>query len=107
MLEYYNETKGGVNTINQLREAYTVARKTNRWPIKIFYFLLDVAAINSWVIFNKNKPRPADAVERRTYLRELVLLLIRPHTIVRLQIQQTPHATKKKLKQFSTLKMKK
>nr|CAH7769240.1 unnamed protein product [Callosobruchus chinensis] len=42
----YNATKGAVDTMDQMCSAYSVARITRRWPLVIFYALLDIAGIN-------------------------------------------------------------
>lgn len=47
---YYNKSKGGTDTFDQLCHAYTVARKTNRWPLRVFYGILDQAAVNAKIL---------------------------------------------------------
>ena len=34
---YYNETKGGVDTLDQLVHEYPCKRKTTRWPFALFH----------------------------------------------------------------------
>ena len=46
----YNATKSGVDTVDQLARSYTVKHKTHRWPRAIFYNLIDLSAINSYII---------------------------------------------------------
>jgi hypothetical protein len=41
---FYNQTKGGVDIVNQMLSNYSVARKTNRWPLNCFLESAD----NSW-----------------------------------------------------------
>lgn len=50
----YNATKGGVDTVDKMCETYNCARRTNRWPMVIFYSLMNVAGINSYIIFGLN-----------------------------------------------------
>lgn len=38
-ITYYNETKGGVDTVDQLRGNYTVARYSCRWPLTVFFII--------------------------------------------------------------------
>ena len=52
MIVDYNSTKGGVDTVDKLCAGYDVARNTRRWPMVIFYALLNVAGINSMVIYH-------------------------------------------------------
>lgn len=52
----YNASKGGVGTVDKMCETYNVARGTNRWPMVIFYSVMNVAGINSYVIYVHNNP---------------------------------------------------
>jgi len=52
----YNRTKGGVDTVDQLCHRYTVTRPTRRWPMCVFYGMLDIAAVNSLIVFLYNNP---------------------------------------------------
>lgn len=48
---FYNKTKGGVDTLDQLCHAYTVQRRTNRWPFAFFMNLINVAGVAANVIY--------------------------------------------------------
>jgi len=52
----YNSAKGVVDTFDQLVSSYTCARRTNRWPMLLFCFLLDTAGVNAFVAFNITNP---------------------------------------------------
>uniref|UniRef100_A0A915ENP4 PiggyBac transposable element-derived protein domain-containing protein n=1 Tax=Ditylenchus dipsaci TaxID=166011 RepID=A0A915ENP4_9BILA len=52
----YNATKGGVDTLDQMVRTYSTKRKTCRWPMVIFYNMLDIAAVNAFVIWSKINP---------------------------------------------------
>ncbi|GFS26369.1 PiggyBac transposable element-derived protein 4 [Elysia marginata] len=56
MVMSYNATKGGVDSMDQMCHALTTKRKTNRWPMLLFYNLLDLASIASLVIWRKLNP---------------------------------------------------
>ncbi|KAJ4450371.1 hypothetical protein ANN_01792 [Periplaneta americana] len=78
---YYNDTKGGVDTVDQMVRKYSTKRATRRWPVSIFYTLVDIAALNGYTTFilnfpdwNKKKPN-----QRRLYLHELGLKLVTPY----------------------------
>jgi hypothetical protein len=47
---FYNSTKFGVDVINQMARNYSVKAGSRRWPIQIWYNVLDLAAINSWIL---------------------------------------------------------
>ena len=46
---FYNQEKGGVDSHDQMRSLYTTARKTNRWPMRLFYGIIDSAALNAFL----------------------------------------------------------
>ncbi|KAJ8966737.1 hypothetical protein NQ314_003334 [Rhamnusium bicolor] len=46
----YNQTKCGVDVVDKLCASYNCSRNTRRWPMVIFYTLLNIAGINSQVI---------------------------------------------------------
>lgn len=54
MITFYNATKSGVDTVDQLCSTYNVARKTNRWPMVILYSMINVAAINAQIVYHAN-----------------------------------------------------
>ena len=37
IIQFYNSTKGGVDTIDQLCGNYSVTRRTRRWPLCVFF----------------------------------------------------------------------
>jgi len=51
MIMFYNKTKGSTDTFNQLAKTYTTARVTNRWPMRLFYGMLDQARINAFILY--------------------------------------------------------
>ena len=53
---FYNHEKGGVDSQDQMCSLYTTAKKTNRWPMRLFYGIIDSAALNTFVIFTENVP---------------------------------------------------
>jgi len=38
----YNETKAGVDTMDQMTRTYSCKRKTRRWPLVVFYNIVDI-----------------------------------------------------------------
>lgn len=80
MVEFYNETKGGVDTLDQMCSIASCSRKTRRWPLCNFYGMLNIAFVNSYVIYVTNtieaKKKP---LSRREYLKALHHKLIEPH----------------------------
>lgn len=52
---FYNQTKGGVDEVDKKAKMYSVSRKNNRWPLTLFFRLLDIAGINAMVILRANR----------------------------------------------------
>ncbi len=47
----YNKNKGGVDNLDKLTATYTCQRMTRRWPIVVFYSILDVSAYNAFMLW--------------------------------------------------------
>ena len=73
-----------VDTFDQMCSNYSVARISSRWPMRIFYGMLDQSGVNSNIIYNLNPN--FDSMVRKDFLRELGFDLIKPHLRTRLQI---------------------
>lgn len=97
ILQFYNHTKGGVDLIDQQRNEYTVARPTNRWPLKIFFNILDIAGINAFTVLQKNKLENEAIKQRRNFIKKLSKALVFDHVKRRLKIQQTPFELEQKI----------
>lgn len=95
----YNNTKGGVDVVDRLCANYNVARNTRRWPMVIFYSILNLAGINSFVVFCSNNPNSTQ--KRRGFLRTLALELIKPHLSVRSNLQTIPRTLRNRLQEIS------
>ncbi|XP_048860681.1 piggyBac transposable element-derived protein 4-like [Brienomyrus brachyistius] len=76
----YNETKGGVDTMNQLVSLYSCKRRTSRWVTALFYKILDISAHNAQVVWKEINPswKAEKKTRRRQFLQELGEALISP-----------------------------
>lgn len=74
IITFYNATKGGVDTVDELCATYNVARNTRRWPMVIFYYLMNLAGINSQIIHASNNQNVQ--IIRRKYLKQLAVGLV-------------------------------
>lgn len=50
---YYNSTKYGVDVLDQMARKYSVKASSRRWPLQVFYNILDLAAINAWILYKE------------------------------------------------------
>lgn len=76
----YNATKGGVDTFDQMNRIYTCKRKTNRWPVTLFYNMLDVGALAAYRIFQLSNPAWCTSSNtRKLFLKSLATELADAH----------------------------
>ncbi|CAK1596514.1 unnamed protein product [Parnassius mnemosyne] len=72
IIMYYNQTKGGVDTFDQMCSSMSCSRKTNRWPMSMFYGILNIAFVNSYVIYCHNiLAKNEKPLNRRGYMKKL------------------------------------
>lgn len=73
----YNKNKAGVDTMDQMLGTYTCKRGTKRWPLAMFYNIVDVAALASFIAYNDLNPSQKSD-RRRSFLYKLVQQLATP-----------------------------
>lgn len=72
IINFYNQTKGGVDVMDQTLQEYTTQRQTRRWPMAFFYNIIDVSAFASHIIYYGNNPTARYTTTRRkNFLRQL------------------------------------
>lgn len=88
----YNATKGGVENLDKLLSCYSCQRRTLRWPLVIFFDILDVSAFNAFVIWVAVNPewKQNKLQRRRFFLEELGKALVTPHIQRRQHVPKTP-----------------
>ncbi|XP_044761190.1 piggyBac transposable element-derived protein 1-like [Coccinella septempunctata] len=57
MIAFYREIMGGVDLADQMSGLYELDRKSTKWWKKIFYRLMMMAAVNSWIIYCQLKKK--------------------------------------------------
>ena len=81
---FYNETKGGVDSLDQLVHSYMTKRKNRRWPLCFFHNLLDVAGVAAFILWTSKNPNWEG---RKLHKRRLFLELLSDQ-LVEGEIQQ-------------------
>lgn len=71
---WYNKTKGGVDTIDRMLASYSVRRFCPRWPMIVFYNMLDISLINAFALYK----RIFSETKRRNFLNQISTLLCKP-----------------------------
>lgn len=88
IISFYNSSKGGVDSMDEKCTKYSCARRSRRWPLVIFYRILDIAAANSFIL---SKYPSSD---RLKFMKNLAKSLVTPHLQRRHAIQQLSHELK-------------
>lgn len=86
MISFYNMTKVGVDLVDQICQHNNVARNTRRWPMVIFYDLLNIASINALCIYKAHHPE--EKLKRTDFLQSLAWQMVKPQIIRRATIPQ-------------------
>ncbi|CAF1561714.1 unnamed protein product [Adineta ricciae] len=88
---HYNDTKGGVDHMNQMVQTYSCKRTTKRWPITFFFNILDIDPLAAFLTSTTKTPQWNEKknYRRRLFLIELGYDLIQSHLDRR---RQQPHA---------------
>lgn len=96
----YNSNKGGVDTVDKMCATYSVNRRCRRYPLVIFFQILNISGINSQVLYNAahvDNPQKF----RRVFLKNLSISLMKPFLIERSYMQNLPMDIKNFLRKFS------
>lgn len=81
---FYNSTKGGVDSMDQKCANYSSNRRSRRWPLSVFYMLVNISAANSYILYLCFKDSPT--ITRFKFVEDLAIKLISPHLARRLQM---------------------
>jgi hypothetical protein len=82
VIMFYNQTKGGVDVVNELKGEYSVSRISCRWSLIIFFSLMNIAGMNSQIIDRENSGK---ILSHQEFLKNLGRELTKPFMIDRLQ----------------------
>lgn len=82
IISFYNATKAGVDALDEKCTKYNCTRRSRRWPLTIFYTLLNISLVNGYVLFSSFPGNPA--MSRYEYIRDLSLQLMEAHLLRRL-----------------------
>ncbi|XP_064082557.1 uncharacterized protein LOC135198676 isoform X1 [Macrobrachium nipponense] len=95
IFEFYNQTKGSVSKFDQMCALYSTSRKTRRWPLCLFYGILNAGTLNSWIIHRDNNIRLCHKpLARKKFMQLLAEELIKPWAVTRLHSPFLPRDLK-------------
>lgn len=80
MIHFYNQTKGGVDTVDQMVGTYsTCKRQMQRWPMLLWYNVIDIGTLNAYSFYS------GITNAQRRFLTELSHELVTPYMRSRLE----------------------
>jgi len=97
VITFYNMTKCGVDVVDENCALYNVARRSRRWPLTIFYALMNIGGVNGHIIYELNNNTK---IKRKLFLKQLALELVDEQLKRRIQVQQVRQATKKSIQKI-------
>ena len=68
MIHLYNKMKVGVDAMDNMLRMYSVKAATRRWPVAVFYDMMDKAALNADVLY---KEAMGSSISRKKFILEL------------------------------------
>lgn len=73
MILDYNNTKGGVDNADKLIREYSCKRRTARWPFRLFMNIIDICALNAYILYIEKNPdwKKNNFSRRRIFLLQL------------------------------------
>lgn len=89
MISFYNRTKAGVDLLDMRCAVFSSSRKTRRWPLAVFYRLINICSVNSYIVFMSYNGTPM-MMKRFDFMKSLGKDLIVPHLRRRLTITNLP-----------------
>ena len=66
-VQFYNISKCGVYILDQTARRYSTRAAARRWPVHVFFNILDLAAINAWIIY---RDVTGEKTSRHAFLRQ-------------------------------------
>ncbi|CAK1592735.1 unnamed protein product [Parnassius mnemosyne] len=98
IITYYNRTKNGVDLVDKMCSLYDVARNSRRWPLTVFFNLMNISAINALCIYKANNG--LTKVLRRQFLSDIALGMMKPLASRRMSTDCLPKILKLKISDF-------
>ncbi|KAF9423405.1 hypothetical protein HW555_001214 [Spodoptera exigua] len=80
IITFYNSTKSGVDVVDKLARTYDVTRNCKRWPLTVFFSMLNHAGINAFIVYILNNSIERKKTNlRKNFIKQLGLSLLEDH----------------------------
>lgn len=84
---YYNVNKCGVDMLDSMCRQLTTKASCRRWPLAVFFNVLDMAGINAWIIYKK---KTGSTISRRRFLHKMAEELMGVDDVMLQPLQDDP-----------------
>jgi len=72
---FYNNNKCGVDMLHSMARMHSTKSPMRLWPMAVMCNILDLACVNTWILFNKET---GCTISRRDFIHTLAIHLIQP-----------------------------
>lgn len=98
IITFYNATKSGVDVVDKLSRTYDVCRNSHRWPLTVFFALVNHAGINAMIVYlSNNNIQTKKTNYRRNFLKKLGFALLEDHQRKRSENERLSTELRKRL----------
>ncbi|XP_045496255.1 piggyBac transposable element-derived protein 4 isoform X1 [Colias croceus] len=94
IIAFYDSTKSSVNVVNELCTKYDVSRSCKHWPLSVFYAVMNIAALNSMIVYRENT---SSKTSPRDYIRKLGLTMLTGYLQSRKNAGNIPREIRQKI----------
>jgi hypothetical protein len=88
VVKKYNKAMGGVDKLDQLISLYRIAIRSRKWSLRMITHAFDVAVVNSWLEYRRDKERQGtqpplvmDLLDFKLNVAEALVRLGKPHAL--------------------------
>lgn len=101
MISFYNATKNGVYGLDKMCSIYSSGRRTQRWPLALFFILVGICSVNAFVIYKSTNEN--SNLSRFLFIKQLAQNLINSHLNRRMLNDRIPRNIWSSIAQFLKL----
>lgn len=74
IISFYNNTKSGVDSLDEKCVTYCTGRRTRRWPMAIMFRIMDISAVNAFILHQAARDNPQQT--RLQFMKNLAKQLV-------------------------------
>ena len=94
-IKLYNAYMGGVDLFDFRRKTYSCSRKSKKWWLRLFYFLVDMAVTNAYIVYRESPN--SEKLTQKDFVLQVADRLISSHCSRKRSAQQDPPSSSRQL----------